>query len=180
MSKGNLKTYSALSSFARRHRSTSISTCYRCLSLIYLPTPKEFFSRVGMRCGRHIPRSNAQWISGLPAFWPSFCPIRFAILSAPLDMRPIRSSLGRLRRETNCRAQSAITISQRHDENDQGLQNQTALKTYLIDLHHCGCQYACRSTRHFNTGGLVASHSVPQPDHRLVSHRRYAAASLGR
>jgi hypothetical protein len=29
MSKGNLKTYSALSSSARRHRSTSISTCYR-------------------------------------------------------------------------------------------------------------------------------------------------------
>ena len=29
MSKGNLKTYSALSSFTRRHRSTSISACYR-------------------------------------------------------------------------------------------------------------------------------------------------------
>lgn len=37
-------------------------------SLIYLAIPKEFFSRVGMRwIGSHIPRSDAQWIGGLPA-----------------------------------------------------------------------------------------------------------------
>ena len=37
-------------------------------SLIYLATPKEFFSRVRMRwIGRHIPRSDAQSIGGLLA-----------------------------------------------------------------------------------------------------------------
>jgi hypothetical protein len=37
-------------------------------SLIYLATPKEFFNRVGIPwIGRHIPRSDAQWIGGLLA-----------------------------------------------------------------------------------------------------------------
>jgi hypothetical protein len=37
-------------------------------SLIYLATPKEFFSRVGIRwIGSYIPHSDAQWIGPLLA-----------------------------------------------------------------------------------------------------------------
>ena len=68
MSKGNLKAYQH-SRFI--HKKTSEYVDFYVPSrpaLIYLATPKEYFSRVDMRwIGRHIPRSDAQWIGGLLA-----------------------------------------------------------------------------------------------------------------
>ena len=66
MSKGNLKAYQH-SKFIRKKTSEYVDFYVPSRpALIYLATPKEYFSRVDMRwIGRHIPRSDAQWIGGL-------------------------------------------------------------------------------------------------------------------
>ena len=68
MSKGNLKAYQH-SKFIRKTTSEYVDFYVPSRpALIYLATPKEFFSRVDMRwIGSHIPRSDAQWIGGLLA-----------------------------------------------------------------------------------------------------------------
>lgn len=68
MSKGNLKAYQH-SKFIRKKTSEYVDFYVPSRpALIYLATPKEYFSRVDMRwIGRHIPRSDAQWIGGLLA-----------------------------------------------------------------------------------------------------------------
>ena len=55
-------------------------------SLICLATLKEFFSRVDKRwLGRHIPRSDAQWIGGLLA---ELSPDQITIPFAPAGYTP--------------------------------------------------------------------------------------------
>jgi len=68
MSMGNLKAYQH-SKFIRKTTSEYVDFYVPSRpALIYLATPKEFFSRVDMRwIGSHIPRSDAQWIGGLLA-----------------------------------------------------------------------------------------------------------------
>jgi hypothetical protein len=68
MSKGNLKSYQH-SKFIRKTTSEYVDFYVPSRpALIYLVTPKEYFSRVDMRwIGRHIPRSDAEWIAGLLA-----------------------------------------------------------------------------------------------------------------
>ena len=68
ISKGNLKAYQH-SKFIRKKTSEYVDFYVPSRpALIYLTAPKEFFSRVNMRwIGRHIPRSDAQWIGGLLA-----------------------------------------------------------------------------------------------------------------
>jgi len=68
ISKGNLKAYQH-SKFLRKKTSEYVDFYVPSRpALIYLTAPKEFFSRVNMRwIGRHIPRSDAQWIGGLLA-----------------------------------------------------------------------------------------------------------------
>jgi len=68
MSKGNLKAYQH-SKFIRKKTSEYVDFYVPSRpALIYLATPKEYFSRVDMRwIGRHILRSDAQWIGGLLA-----------------------------------------------------------------------------------------------------------------
>ena len=68
MSKGNLKAYQH-SKFIRKTTSEYVDFYVPSRpALIYLATPKEFFSRMDIRwIGRHIPRSDAQWIGGLLA-----------------------------------------------------------------------------------------------------------------
>jgi hypothetical protein len=68
MSKGNLKAYQH-SKFIRKTTSEYVDFYVPSRpALIYLATPKEFFTRVDMRwIGGHIPRSDAEWIGGLLA-----------------------------------------------------------------------------------------------------------------
>jgi hypothetical protein len=68
MSKGNLKAYQH-SKFIRKTTSEYVDFYVPSRpALIYLATPNEFFSRVDMRwIGRHIPRSDGQWIGSLLA-----------------------------------------------------------------------------------------------------------------
>jgi hypothetical protein len=68
MSKGNLKAYQH-SKFIRKTTSEYVDFYVPSRpALIYLATPKEFFSRVDMRwIGQHIPRSDAEWIGALLA-----------------------------------------------------------------------------------------------------------------
>jgi hypothetical protein len=68
MSKGNLKAYQH-SKFIRKQTSEYVDFYVPSRPApIYLFTPKEYFSRVDMRwIGRHIPRSDAQWIGSLLA-----------------------------------------------------------------------------------------------------------------
>lgn len=67
-SKGNLKSYQH-SKFIRKTTSEYVDFYVPSRpALIYLVTPKEYFSRVDMRwIGRHIPRSDAEWIGSLLA-----------------------------------------------------------------------------------------------------------------
>lgn len=67
-SKGNLSSYRH-SKFIRKTTSEYVDFNVPTRpALIYLATPKEFFNRMDMRwIGKHIPRSDAQWIGGLLA-----------------------------------------------------------------------------------------------------------------
>lgn len=67
-SKGNLDSYQH-SKFIRKTTSEYVDLNVPTRpALIYLATPKEFFSRMGMRwIGQHIPRDDARWIGGLLA-----------------------------------------------------------------------------------------------------------------
>jgi hypothetical protein len=67
-SKGNLNSYRH-SKFIRKTTSEYVDFNVPTRpALIYLATPKEFFSRMDMRwIGKHIPRDDARWIGGLLA-----------------------------------------------------------------------------------------------------------------
>lgn len=68
ISKGNLNSYRK-SKFIRKTTCEYVDFYVPSRpSLIFLATPGEYFSRVHMEwIGKHIPRSDAQWIGGLLA-----------------------------------------------------------------------------------------------------------------